>query len=46
MKQAKTKKIDGSSIEGIKKAERLQARGWRAVEINSVTNIITMVKPL
>lgn len=40
----KTKKIDTSTLAGLKKAERAQAMGWYAVSINSITNIITFQK--
>jgi hypothetical protein len=40
----KTKHVDTTTLEGLKQAERLQARGWRVVSINSITNVVTLTK--
>jgi hypothetical protein len=40
----KVRKIDTSTLAGLKKAERLQARGWKPVAITYITNIVTMQK--
>lgn len=47
MKQVRaqsTKHVDTSTLAGIKKAEWYQSRGWKPIEINSITNVVTLVK--
>jgi len=39
-----TKQVDTSTIQGIKRAERLQALGWKPIAINPITNVVTLVK--
>lgn len=38
------KKIDTSTLSGLKKAELLQSRGWKVVSIGRYTNIVTLKK--
>lgn len=41
---SQSKRIDTSTLSGLKKAERLQARGWLVISIERFTNIVTLVK--
>jgi hypothetical protein len=39
-----TKQVDTSTLQGLKRAERLQALGWKPIAINPITNVVTLVK--
>lgn len=40
----KYKRVDTSTLKGLRRAERLHARGWKPISISSISDAVTLEK--